>query len=90
MTLTLVGSTVSLIPFNRFINFGSGFSPFLAKVACNVTILVGPSIYAHSILREKLVAVKKKVYGENKSGFLRYELIGDVPQVRDDYELVEE
>ena len=64
-----MGSAVTLFPFNMFIKFGSGFTPFLAKTVCNVTILIGPSIYAHSILREKLIAVKKKVYAENKQAF---------------------
>lgn len=59
---TLIGSIVMLYPFNKFIKFGSGFLPYTIKIACNLAILLGPSIYINAKMRERMMVVKKKAF----------------------------
>ena len=89
MIATLAGSLLTLYPFNKGIKFGPGMKSFLAKTLCNAAILTVPSISVHIYMRERMSAVKKKVFNENRPAFRRFELTGDILQVRDDYELVD-
>ena len=87
---TMIGSVMALYPFNRFIKFGNGFFPYFLKTACNLAILAGPTLYVNSKMRERMLVLKKKAFVENRPAFRRFELTGDVLEVNDGYELVDE
>ena len=89
MLLTLSGSLFTLFPFNKLVKVGSGWTPIFGKIFCNAAILILPSLYIHNHMKQRISAVKKKVFDENRPAFRRFELTGDVLQVRDDYELVD-
>ena len=89
MIAALAGSLLTLYPFNKGIKFGPGMKSFFAKTICNAAILTLPSISVHIYMRERMSVVKKKVFNENRPAFRRFELTGDILQVRDDYELVD-
>lgn len=88
--LTLIGSVATLYPFNKFVGFGSGSFPFLIKIACNFLILTAPSVYINIKMRERMLIVKKKAFEANRPAFRRFELTGDMLEINEGYELVDE
>ena len=53
------GSLFTLIPFYKYVNFGSGFFPTISKFVIAGTILIAPFAYVQVRMIERLIQVKK-------------------------------
>lgn len=82
---SLAGPLLLSLALGRLLSLGK------AKTAAMGAAAVGGAVWwANSSCREKLVALKQRIYTENRPNFRKYELTGDIQLANPRVALVEE
>jgi hypothetical protein len=75
----LAGSLLLLYPISKLLPVG-GFQGRLALVGVGAGVVGGAVWWANNSCRASMVALKERIYSENRPNFRKYELTGDILQ----------
>jgi hypothetical protein len=85
---TLAASILLLYPINRLLPL-RGFQGKVVMTGVSIAAVCLPAWWMNNSCREKMVALKQRIFTENRPNFRKYELTGDILIANPDVRLVE-